>query len=277
MSVVGAIAPRLEEAEIERAKRKPTEDLDAYDYYLRGLAIANHMTREANDEALQLFNQAIQRDPDFALAHARAANCYNHRRANTWMVDRELEIATAARLARRAIELGRDDAVALSYGGHVLAYVVGDLDDGAAFVDRALVLNSNLATAWASSGWMKMCFGAPDIAVDHEERAPLDPRLFIWQVFTALAHYCAGRYHEAISWAESSLRDQPNYASAMRILAASLALEGRLAEAQKATARLRMAYPAFRASKLDDVLPPFRRPEDRAKYVDGLRQAGLPE
>jgi TolB-like protein/Tfp pilus assembly protein PilF len=280
-SVVSAIAPRLEEAEIERAKRKPTEDLDAYDYYLRGLAIANDMTREANDEALQLFNQAIQRDPDFALAHARAAYCYNYRKANTWMVDRGLEIATAARLARRAIELGRDDAVALSFGGHVLAYVVGDLDDGAVFVDRALVLNSNLAAAWATSGWTKICFGTPDMAIDHEARAmrlsPLDPRLFVWQFCTALAHYCAGRYHEAISWAESSLRNQPNYASSMRILAASLAMEGRLAEAQKATARLRMAYPAFHASTLGDVMPPFRRPEHRAKYVEGLRQAGLPE
>jgi tetratricopeptide (TPR) repeat protein len=281
MSVVGAIARRLEEAEIERAKRKPTDDLDAYDYYLRGLAIANHMTREANDEALQLFDQAIRRDPDFALAHARAAYCYVHRKAGNWMVDRAVEVATAARLARRAIEIGRDDAVALSFGGHVLGYVVGDLDDGAAFVDRALVLNSNLATAWGSSGWMKICFGEPDVAIDHEARAmrlsPLDPRSFTWQFMTALAHYCAGRYPEAISWAESSLRDQPNFASAMRILAASLALEGRLAEALKATARLRTAYPALRASKLGDVMPPFRRPEDRAKYVEGLRQAGLPE
>jgi tetratricopeptide (TPR) repeat protein len=197
------------------------------------------------------------------------------------MVDRELEIATAARLARRAIEIGRDDAVALSYGGHVLGYVAGDLDNGAAFVDRALVLNSNLATAWGSSGWMKICFGEPDVAIDHEARAmrlsPLDPRSFTWQFMTALAHYCAGRYQEAISWAERSLRDQPNFASAMRILAASLALEGRLAEALKATARLRTAYPALRASKLGDVMPPFRRPEDRAKYVEGLRQAGLPE
>jgi len=281
MSVVGAIARRLEDAEIERAKRKPTEDLDAYDYYLRGLAIANHMTRDANHEALQLFNRAIERDSDFALAHARAAHCYVIRKANGWIVDRELEIATAARLARRAIEIGRDDAVALSYGGHTLAYVVGDLDNGAAFVDRALGLNSNFAAAWASSGFMKLCFGEPDVAIDHEGRAirlsPLDPRLFVWQSIAAFAHYCAGRHREAISWAENSLRDQPNFASAMRILAAGLALEGRMAEAQKATTRLLTADPALRVSKLDDIMPPFRRPEDRAKFVEGLRQAGLPE
>jgi TolB-like protein len=67
-SVVGAITPRLEEAEIERAKRKPTENLDAYDYYLRGLALVGRLTRDGNDEALQMFNKAIEHDPNFALA-----------------------------------------------------------------------------------------------------------------------------------------------------------------------------------------------------------------
>ena len=208
-SVVGAIAPRVEEAEIERAKRKPTESLDAYDYYLRALAVVHRMTREANDEALRLFYKAIERDPEFALAYARAAHCYVFRKANGWMVDRAQEIAEAARLARRAVELGRDDAVALSYGGHTLGYVVGDLDDGAAFVDRALVLNSNLAAAWGLSGWMKICFGEPDTAIKHAALAmrlsPLDPRLFVWQFYTALAHLCAGRYDDAALWAERSV------------------------------------------------------------------------
>src|SRR4030095_16235982 len=180
--VVGAIAPRVEDAEIERAKRKPTENLSAYDYYLRALAVVLRMTKESTDEALRLFAKAIEHDPEFALAYARAAHCYVRRKANGWMVDRSQETAEAERLARRAIELGRDDAVALSYGGHTLGYVVGDLDDGAAFVERALVLNSNLAAAWASSGWIRMCFGAPDIAVDHEGAAmrsgPLVPRHF---------------------------------------------------------------------------------------------------
>src|SRR5262249_42017807 len=98
-SVVGAITPRLEAAEIERAKRKPTRNLDAYDYYLRGLAITDRITREANDEALRLFNKAIEHDPEFALAYARGAYCYNYRRANNWMADRAQETAEAGRLA----------------------------------------------------------------------------------------------------------------------------------------------------------------------------------
>ena len=76
-SVVGAIAPAVEKAEIERAKRKPTESLDAYALYLRGLArFYQFADRQANDEALRLFNSAIELDPDFASAYGRAANCY---------------------------------------------------------------------------------------------------------------------------------------------------------------------------------------------------------
>jgi TolB-like protein len=280
-NVVGAIAPRVEEAEIERAKRKPSESLDAYDHYLRALAVVHRMTKEDNDEALRLFYEAIERDPDFALAYAIAAHCYVFRRVNGWMVDRAQETAEAARLARRAVELGRDDAVALSYGGHTLGYVVGDLDDGAAFVDRALVLNSNLAAAWGASSWMKICFGEPDTGIKHAALAmrlsPLDPRHFVWQFYTALAHLCAGRSDDAALWGERALRGQPNYGAAMRITAASHALAGHLVEAQKLAARLRQHDPQLRISNLDDVMAPFRRAEDRAKFEQGLRIAGLPE
>jgi len=279
-SVVGAIMPRVEEAEIERARHKPTDNLDAYDYYLRGLSIANRITREANDEALRLFSKSIELDPDFVVAHARAAFCYVYRKVNGWMIDRTLEVAEASRLARRAIDLGRDDAVALSYGGFVIGYVVGDLDDASAFVERALVLNSNLAAAWGFSGWIKACLGDPDTAIKHAALAmrlsPLDPRTFAWQYYTALAHFCAGRYDEAAVWAERALRDQPNIAPPMRIAAASHAQAGRLAEARRIMERLCQLDPTLRLSNVGDLLA-FRRREDHTKYVDGLRKAGLPE
>jgi adenylate cyclase len=280
-SVVGAIMPRVEEAEIARAKRKPTASLDAYDHYLRGLAIAVQITREANDDALRLFNRSIERDPDFALAHAGAAFCYVYRKTNRWMIDREKEIAEAGRLARRAVELGRDDAVALAYAGFVLGSVVGDLDSGSAFIERALALNSNLAAAWGFSGWMKVCFGEPDTAIKRAAFAmrlsPVDPRIFAWQYYTALAHLSAGRYDEAVSWAEQALRENPNMSSPIRVAAVSRALSGRVAEARQIMERIRQLDPELRLSNLGDILPPFRRAEDRARYVDGLRRAGLPE
>lgn len=282
-SIVGAITPKVEEAEIERAKRKPTESLDAYDYYLRGLAVFDRTVNDqaAIDEALQLFKAAIARDPEFAAAYARAARCYATRKSNGWMVDRAEEVAEAVRLARRAVELDRDDAIALSHGGYVLGYVGGELKNSAVCIDRALVLNPNLAAAWGLSSWVRACFGEPDRAVEHAAGAmrlsPLDPRLFAWQFCTGLAHFCAGRYDDAVEWAESSLRSQPNYASAMRVAALGHALAGRLLEAQQMMARLCAFDPSLRLSNLAEVLPPFYRPDDRSRYIEGLRKAGLPD
>jgi len=190
-SVVGAIAPKLEQAEIERAKRKPTESLDAYDYFLRGMANFYHRSRKANDDALQLFYKAIEFDPDFATAYGIAAWCYAWRNLSGWMTDRAQEIAEGSRLAWRAVELGKDDAVALARAGHALALLVGDLDSGAAFIDRALALDPNLARAWYASGWVRVYRGEPEVAIEHQARAmrlsPLDPTLYHMQVGTALA------------------------------------------------------------------------------------------
>jgi adenylate cyclase len=280
-SVVGAIAPRLEQAEIERAKRKPTESLNAYDYYLRGMASRYQRTRESINEALRLFYRAIELDPDFASAHGAAARCYVLRKVSNWMTDRAQEMAEAARLARRAVALGRDDAAALSAGGAVLAYGVGDLDDGAAFIDQALALNPNLAAAWYYSGWARIWLGEPDLAIEHLGRAmrltPLDPLIGAMQEATAHAHFFAGRYDVASSWIRMALRSRPDVVDTLRIATASHALAGRLEQARKALARLRQLDPALRVSNLGVTLGPYRRPEDVARYEEGLRKAGLPE
>src|SRR5262245_41540610 len=94
-NVVGAIAPRLEQAEIERAKRKPTESLDAYDLFLRGLANTYKWTREGNEEALRLLYKAVELDPDFSAAYATAALCFTSRIGFGWIVDRGKEFAEA--------------------------------------------------------------------------------------------------------------------------------------------------------------------------------------
>jgi len=281
-SVVGSIAPKLEQAEIERARRKPTERLDAYDNYLRGLASLNQYPsdREANSDALRLFSRAIELDQDFAAAHGMAAWCYVWRKANGWMTDRVQEIAEAERLARRAVALGKDDAVALARGGHALAFVVADLDAGAAFIDRALVINPNLAVGWYLSGWARTFLGEPELAIEHLARAmrlnPLDPLTFAAQTGCAHAHFFAGRYGEASSWAQMALSDQPNFMTSNRIAAASYALAGQLEEARRTMIRLRELDPALRVSNLKDQIP-LRRGDDLSRYEEGLRRAGLPE
>jgi tetratricopeptide (TPR) repeat protein len=106
--------------------------------------------------------------------------------------------------------------------------------------------------------------------------SPLDPFMYIAQTGIALACFFAGRYHEASSWAEKALLENPNYYPALRTSAASNALAGRLEEARKAMVRLRKIDPALHVSDLKDLIP-FRRPEDAARYAEGLRKAGLPE
>ncbi|MEH2539374.1 MULTISPECIES: adenylate/guanylate cyclase domain-containing protein [unclassified Bradyrhizobium] len=280
-SVVGAIAPVVEKAEIERAKRKPTESLDAYDLYLRGLArLYQFANRQANDEASRLFKSAIELDPDFASAYGRAAHCYVIAKAMGWFSNTANEIAEATRLAQRAAELGKDDAVALATSGWALAYVVRDLGVGAALIDRALVLNSNSAEAWSFGGWAKIWLGEPEPALERFARAmrlsPLDPSLRT-PSGNAHAHFFLGRYDEAESWAAMALQDNPDYQPGLRIAAASNAMAGRPEQAHKALARLRQLNPALRVSTLKDVLGPFWRAEDFLRYEEGLRQAGLPE
>jgi TolB-like protein len=278
--VVGAIAPRLEKAEIERAKRKPTESLGAYDYYLRGMAGLHLWTKAGNEEALAMFGRAIELDRSFAAAYAMAARCYAQRRGRGWVLDPEREAAEAQRLARRAAELGGEDAVALATAGFVLAYIASDLDDGVALIDRALQLNPNLAVGWLYSGFVRVWRGEPEIALDHLRRAmrlsPQDPQLVQMQTATAYAYFGAGQHEEALRWAEKAFAEHPGHLPANVILAASSALVGRNDVTSKAMARLRELDPALRLSNLKHLLP-VRRPEDLNSLMEGLSKAGLPD
>ena len=153
--VVGAIAPKLEQAEIVRATRKPPENLDAYDLYLRGMASLHLWTRESNEDALRLFYKSIEMEPGFASIHGMSAWTFVWRKINGWMNEPEKEVSEAKHLAWRAVQLGSDDAVALAAGGYTLVFVGHELDDGVAFIEKALVLNPNLSWGLHSMGWTK--------------------------------------------------------------------------------------------------------------------------
>jgi TolB-like protein len=282
-NVVSAIAPRVFQAEIERSRCKPTENLDAYDYYLRGFASLRKWIKDAdaNREALQLFYKAIALDPDFASAYGGAAGCYVERKANGWIPEGAHDIVEASRVARRAVELGKDDAGTLSVGGFALAYIAHELDTGATYTEQAIMLNPNFAIAWHFSGLVKAYLGEPDVAIERIQRAmrlsPLDPLMPIFQQGIAFAHFIAGRHDEALSWVHKTIQEQPNRLGAIRLFAASSALAGRLEQTQNAVARMRQLNSAERVSNLKDWLLPLRRPEDLARYEEGLRKAGLPE
>ena len=279
-NVVGAIAPRLERAEIDRSKLKPTESLDAYECYLRAMANLHFGSRDAVDEALSLLYTAIERDPAYASAYAMAAWCYLWRKVNGWMSDRAQEMSEGARLARRAVELGKDDAVALTRAGSALSHLSDDLDGSVALLDRAKILNPNLAAAWFLGGFVRLWRGDLDSAIAHFTQAmrlsPLDPEMYRMQAGMAAAHLFANRIDDATSWAEKSFRDLPTFLAVVAVFAASHAIAGRTGDAQQAMLHLRQLDPTLRISNLTDYLP-IRRPEDLAVISDGLRKAGLPE
>ncbi|MDA9496231.1 adenylate/guanylate cyclase domain-containing protein [Bradyrhizobium sp. CCBAU 11357] len=279
-NVVSAIAPRLQQAEIERSKHKPTENLDAYDYYLRGIALFAKYSKEANDEALPLLSKAIELDPEFAPAYAAAARCYTLRKGFGWTVDPVQEAADANRMARTAIRLGPDDAFVLGASGFAIAYVVDDVEGGAAYINRAFSLNPNLAQVCGVAGWISISFGHPEVGIGQVARAmrlsPLDPALVTWQLWTAAGHFFAERDEEAISYARAVLAESADNHHALGIIAASLALLNRIEEAQKVTAHIRTVYHS-RVSIIATTRMPLRRAKDRERLSEGWRLSGLPE
>ncbi|HEX5320246.1 MAG TPA: tetratricopeptide repeat protein [Stellaceae bacterium] len=276
-SVVGAIEPKLRQSEIERATRKPTQSLDAYDLYLRALALRYQYTRESIREAVALLTGALAIDPSYPPAAAMIGSCRIHQRVHGLGSVSEMEVAEAVRLARRAIEAGNEDPDALWMAAWTLAIFTGEHATAASVIDRALRLNPNSAHAWMASGVISNFRNQPDRAIEAIEHAmrlsPLDPlggRAFASVM--SLAHLTAGRYEEAIRWADRSLAAQPDYRPALRVKTICYAYLGSIDEAQGWLSRvleleLGLTVARFKASA----------PEPLARHWEALRKAGLPE
>ena len=278
--VVGALAPSVERAEMKRAKRKATANLDSYDCYLRGLAVFQMApTPENIDEATSLFRRAVVLDPTDARALGMLLTVYVNRRGWGIPSGPGIEREELVRLVRLAVRLGSDDAAALASAAMAIAYVLGDLIFAQEQIARALTLNPNLASAWANSGWINVWSGRPAEAVEHISRSMrLDPMGAIPSRHIALAHayFFLDRHDEALQVSEAVLRSNPNFYPGLRIGAASAALAGKTDLAQELVARITQVDPAIRVSSLQDYVGPYRA-ELLDKYKQGLRLAGLPE
>jgi adenylate cyclase len=278
-SVVGAIEPKLMLAEIERAKIKPTENLNAYDLYLRALPNYYAQTKAGSDEALRLFRQAISLDPDYAVAKAFAAYCIINR-DNKSFTQGQSEIDDGIRFAREALDAGRDDPRVLPLAGFALSYLVQDYEAAIAALDRALTLTPNSAQVLRLSGWVRLHSGDPRMAVEHFTRAihlsPLDPDVTFAFTGLGIAHMMRGDYDEALKCGTRSVHEMPRNAIAHRVVAASLALLGRTEEARAAMRGLLAVAPNFTMAHMRRIIP-YRDAEFFARYLQGLKEAGLPE
>jgi TolB-like protein/class 3 adenylate cyclase len=280
-SVVGAIAARVDQAEMERVRRKPLENLDAHDCFLRGLAASTYTAgdREKNDEALGFFYRAIELDPSMGCAYGMAALRYNVRKIYGWITDKEREYAEARRLAENAVRFGEDDAMALSRAAISFSYFFFEHERAEALVDASLAINSNLASAWQIRGQISLYLGQHEKALTEIDRAirhnPIDPENYLAETVRAFALLLLGKYDEACYRAAQVIARDPKYAVPLRVASISHALAGRIDKARETMGLLREVDPELRLSQLKEVLP-FRRPEDTARIVEGLRLAGLP-
>ena len=270
-SVAGVIEPTLRAAEIDRSIQRPTNDLTAYDLYLRASADSSSWQRERVLRAKALLEQALERDPHFGPALGLAAMCRSNLYVSAWADDLEAIRQEGIELARRALRVAGDDPNVLASAAYALAMFGEDIAAAIALIDRALQLNPSSASGWYHSGILKLWAGQPDIAIKHFETfIRLSPRQSMARVFFAigLAHFFARRLEEAKAMLLRSLQEIPTWAPTHRFLASCYAHMGRLDEAHDVVKRLRELTPL--------VIPSadhWRKPEDREFYLSGLRLA----
>ena len=278
ISVAGVIEPTLRQAEIERARRKRPDSLDAYDLYLRTLPDAVAAMPEDADKALALLDKAIELEPNFAAAHALIAWCHEQRYLRGGMQE-ETRLA-AVRHARRAIATGGDDAVALATAGFVIAVCGRDYETALTAFDRSFALSSSSALALGLSSIVRAWKGDNAIAVEQANRAlrlsPVDPLIFLPYVGLAYAHFAAGRFEETVAAASLATQANPRFIVPIILHAAALGSLDRSEDAKTVVQRLLELQPGI-AVATAILSARYVNPKNIAALADALRRAGLPE
>lgn len=275
-SVVSSIAPKIEQAEIERARQNPTNVPDSYDSYLQGLALAS---RGQGANARRLFKRAIEQDPGYAAAYAMAAYTYLLDQAQHGAIADAAMRADAVALANAALKLANHDAFVLARSGHALTYLGLEYDRGASLVEQAIALNPNLSAAWIARCWVSVMRADPERGVESFERmmrlSPLDPLKPAFVTGVAHCRWFQGRFEEGRELAKEALQIRQDLQPFASYIVNSVAL-GDLPEARETARRLLEFDPSFRMSGAAAIFL-IRSPEYREKFLGALRAAGLPE
>jgi len=277
-SVVGAIQPSIRAAEIERARRKRPESLDAYDLVMQALPLVWSLERENNREATRLLEEALRLDPNYPLAFSLAAWCCGQRVVYNWTSSPDEERQEALHKAQVAASLESDDPFTLTVLGAALT-ITREYKRASVVLERALALDPNSAWAWNRSGWLHNYQDDPETAIRHFERSlrlsPFDPMAFNCDMGIGSAHFIAGRYEESVAWQERALLAHPESAWIHRNLAPAYALAGQKGKAAESVRELLKAYPGIRISDVTGALAFSQEVLDR--IAEGLRLAGLPD
>nr|WP_283842098.1 adenylate/guanylate cyclase domain-containing protein [Bradyrhizobium sp. KB893862 SZCCT0404] len=277
VAVVSAIQPKLLQTEIALAVRRRSENLTAYDLFLRGMHQFYLATREGHAEAIRLAHRALELDPRYGVAAGLAGICHMLNVLFGYASDPQFERSEAIRLSRLALDSEGADPEILAFAAMVSAFMVGDIEGEIEMADRAVELNANSRAAWLARAWVYEAAGRPEDAVYGFERAlrmsPVDPMLHQTLVGMGFALIELGRFEEAIAAARKALRWNSSYSVAYRCLASAFAHIDRDAEAREAVACLLELDRAFTLSALI-----ARGGVSKLKlYIEGLRKAGVPE
>lgn len=281
-SVVAAIAPKLRAAEIDRARRKPTDSLQAYDLFLRALAYMHGTDRASMAEGMRLADAAIILDPGYAMAMAVKARMLFRRMVQRHVPPGDPSVDEGVVLARRAAALSPDDHDVLWLSGFVIALGGGDFATALDLIDRSLALNENASDALATSGLLGAYRGDRGRAVPHLERAsrlnPLSNDGYIINQSHALLHFAASDYRQSLLTSERAIRAMPGHLPARSLQIASLGRLGRIEEGRAAVQGLLAIAPnETLAAQRRQFAHLFDNPSMLDAYMDGLRQCGLPE
>ena len=264
------------QAEIERARRKRPESLDAYDLYLRALPHAFVFMPEDADKALPLLDKAIALEPDFAAAHALIAWCHEQRYLRGGLQE-ETRLA-ALHHARLAIASGGDDAAALATAGFVIAVTGHDFETALSAFDRSFALSVHRLSRSDSArsfergeGMTRSPSSRPTV---RSASAPSIPWILPY-VGLAYAHFAAGRFEEAAAAASSAAQANPRFSIPQVLQAAALSRLDRDEDARIVVQRLLELQPGINAATA--VLSArYVNPESVAALKSALLRAGLP-
>jgi tetratricopeptide (TPR) repeat protein len=278
--VVAAIEPQLYAAEGIRAKRKPTESLDAWECVVRALSLMNTRTRPEIIAARELLEKAIALDPGYAQAYALLSFVNTLGMHLGWELP-ESALPFALDAAHKALQLDADDPWAHVAKGYALVYSKQAINAVAEY-QKAITLNPNFAIAHYLLAWTYCMLGKSDEAFAHADKGErLSPRDLLSRgnagVFNnvrATASFVAGRYHDGVDYARKAIAENPNLSPAFRILTINWALIGEVEEA-RATLRLLKRFQPDISLKWAKNAWPWVRAEDKERYLEGLRLAGV--
>jgi tetratricopeptide (TPR) repeat protein len=278
-SVVAAIEPSVQLAEIGRLKHKPPDNLVVYDLFLRAQQLEYEFTEESLLAALHHLKQALAIDPNYAPALALSAYCYAERRNQGWAEDLETEATEGLRLVARATELGTDDSTVMWMAARAVWHLAHDAQRARELGNRSLHLNPNSAIALAITAWAEVHFGnaekSIELCVRAERLNPRDPRGWMIATSLGIAYFAQRRFEQAAACFEKALVNRPRFAIALRDLAASYAMTGEKEKAAAVIQEVLKIEPQLTITKLRERTPFYA--ENWQGFTEGLRLAGLPE